>query len=319
MMEATVRRAQRFAEHVWVVCGREHARIVMRVTGIPRHRVILEPERRNTAMAAGLAALRIAAEAPDAVLAVLPADHRIPDAAAFARAMRRAAAAADRADVLVTLGVEPTRAETGFGYIRVGQDAPPGFPGLHHVRRFVEKPTAARARGFLRRGGFLWNAGIFVWGVRTILEEIETHAPEVHRALAPVRRTPAGRGAPAAIRAAYRRAPSLPVDVAVLERSRRVWVVPVGFRWSDVGTWQSLAEELGVAAGGNRVLGGDVVIQGASGNLVWGDRRTIALVGVENLAVVDTGDALLVADLDHSADVRRVVQQLRARRRDDLV
>jgi mannose-1-phosphate guanylyltransferase/mannose-6-phosphate isomerase len=318
LLEATVERARRFAGEVWVICGRAHARNVMRVTGIPRGRVIIEPRRRNTALAVALAATRIASEHPDAVLAVLPADHRIPDAGAFARAMRRAAAAADRADVLVTLGVRPTRAETGYGYIRLGDPAGSGFSGLHRVARFVEKPSAARARRFLQHGGHLWNAGIFVWGVRTILEEVEAHAPGVHRALAPVRRSPRGRKAPAAIERAYGRSPSLPIDVAVLEKSRRVWVLPVDFRWSDVGTWQSLAEELGVEPGRNRVLGGDVVAHEATGNLVWGDRRMIALVGVEGLAVIDTGDALLVTSLDESPEVKRVVDALRSRSRGDL-
>jgi mannose-1-phosphate guanylyltransferase/mannose-6-phosphate isomerase len=320
LLEATLDRARRFAGEVWVVCGREHARNVMHITGIPRRRVIIEPKRRNTALAAGLAATRIAAEDPDAVLAVLPADHRIPDARAFTRAMRKAAAAADGADVLVTLGVAPTRPESGYGYIRVGRAAGSVFKGLHKVARFVEKPDAARARRFLRSGGHLWNAGIFVWGVRTFLEEVEAHAPEIHRALAPVRRSPRGRDASAAIEKAYRRAPSLPVDVAVLERSRRVWVLPVDFHWNDIGTWRSLSEELGVEPGATRSVGGDVIEHDASGNLVWSDAgRSIALVGVEGLAVIDTGDALLVSAIDRSADVKRVVEELKSRKRDDLL
>ena len=316
LLGATVRRAWRFAGEVWVVCGRDHARGVMRVTGIPPGRLIIEPERRNTAMAAGVAAARIAAEDPDAVLAVLPADHRIPDAGALAAAVRRAAAAADRERVLVTLGVRPTRPETGFGYIQMGEPAGPGFAGLHRVRRFVEKPSAVRARGFLRRGGFLWNAGIFVWRADTILEEIERHAPDLYAALAPVRRRPR---ASAALREAYARAPSLPVDVAVLERSRRVWVEPVSFRWSDVGTWQALAEDLAGAPGRNRVLAGELVAIESTGNLVWAGERLVALVGIDGVAVVDAGDALLVARLERSGDVRRVVERLRAQGREDLI
>lgn len=323
LIEATVARAQRFAapDGIWAVCGEEHRRSVIRVTGIPAARVMVEPRRRNTAMAVALAAARIHAEDPDAVLAILPADHRIPDRSAFARAIRTAARAAEEAGVLVTLGVRPTRPETGYGYIEVGDAVGESHAGLHRVRRFVEKPNATRARRFLRQGGFLWNAGIFVWTARTILEEIERCAPDVHRALAPVLATPRGRGAAEAIRRAYAKAPSLPVDVAVMERSRKVWTLPVEFRWSDVGTWQSLAEELGVGRGpegGNRVLGGEAVLHEATGNLVWGDRRLIALVGVEDLAIVDTGDALLVAKLDRSPELRRVVDELRARKREDL-
>ncbi len=224
--------------------------------GLPAARTLVEPLRRNTAAAVALAATRIAAHDPEALLVVLPADHRIRDGAAFARAIARALPAAAEAQVLVTLGVTPTRPETGYGYIERGAAAP-GFGGLHRVRRFVEKPDAKTAGRFLRRGSFLWNAGIFVWSARAVLEEIERYAPALHAAFAPVRAAGRGRLSRATLEAAYRRAPSLPVDVAVLERSERVWTLPVSFRWSDVGSWASLAEELGVEKNGNGGFGGE--------------------------------------------------------------
>ena len=154
---------------------------------------------------------------------------------------------------------------------------------------------------------------------RAILAEIERCAPALHRALAPVRARPRGRGAVAALDAAYRRAPSLSIDVAVLEKSRHVWTLPVDFHWSDVGTWSSLAEELGVDASASRVIEGEVVLESAKGNLVWGGRdRLVALLGVEGLAVIDSDDALLVARLDRSPELRRVVAALRRRGRSDL-
>jgi mannose-1-phosphate guanylyltransferase/mannose-6-phosphate isomerase len=321
LLEETLARARRFAgtDRVWIVCGSEHARAVRSAARLPRGRVLVEPRRRNTAMAVGLAAARIAAEDPEAVLAVLPADHRIPDARAFAAAIRQAAAAAANASVLVTLGVQPRRPETGYGYIEAGAAAGAEFPGLRRVKRFVEKPDLARARRFLRRGGFLWNAGIFVWTARTILGEIERCAPELHRALAPIRKKPRGPGSVAAIASAYRRAPSVPIDVAVLERSPRVWTLPVEFHWSDVGTWLSLAEELGVDGSTSRVIGGESILEDARGNLVWGSEgRLIALLGVRDLAVIDSGDAVLVAKLDASPEVRRIVAELKRRRRSDL-
>jgi mannose-1-phosphate guanylyltransferase len=320
LLDATLARARRIARGgaVWVVCGREHAGAIRRATGLPASRVLVEPHRRNTAAAVAFAALRIAAADPDAVLAVLPADHYIPDETAFARDVRRAAKAAREAGVLVTLGVRPTRAETGYGYIEVGERAPRAHPGLHRVRRFVEKPDAGRARRFLRGGRHLWNAGIFVWSARTILAEIAEHAPGLHRALAPLRRNGSLPTRAGVVRA-YRRAPSLPIDVAVLERSRRVWTLPVRWHWSDVGTWESLAGELGVRPGRSRVLGGALVHDDRGGNLVWGrQERPIALLGVEGLAVVDTGDALLVARLDRSNEVRGIVEALKARGRLDV-
>jgi mannose-1-phosphate guanylyltransferase len=322
LLAATLARARRFAarEGVWLVCARDHAAPMRREAGLPARRVIIEPRGRNTAMAAGVAATRIVAEDPDAILAVLAADHVIPDSHEFARAMARAARAVADADVLVTLGVRPTRPETGYGYIRVGASAP-GHEGLHRVARFVEKPDDARARRFVRRGDYLWNAGIFVWRAQTLLEEIETHAPAVHRALAPVRRCPRGRGAAAALEAAYRRAPSVSVDVAVLEPSRRVWTLPVDFHWSDVGSWDSLARELGVGPGESRIVGGNAILDGGGGNLVWGEGRhgrLVVLLGVEDLAVIDTADALLVVRLDRGGEVKRVVERLSRERRDLL-
>jgi mannose-1-phosphate guanylyltransferase len=256
----------------------------------------------------------VAARDCSAVLAFLPADHVIPDARRFTASLRRAARAADRGGALVTLGVEPTHADPGYGYIQVGAAVGAAYPRLHHVRRFREKPDAALARRLLRAGGHLWNAGIFVWRADAILAEIERHAPELARALAPFRRRPTR----AALERAYRRAPSLPIDVAVLEKSRRVWTLPVRFRWSDVGTWASLAEELGVRPSRSRVIAGEVAFDEPGGNLIWGQERPIALLGVSGLAVIDTPDALLVTRLERSPDVRRIVAALKAEGRADV-
>lgn len=269
-------------------------------------------------MAVGWAAARIAALDADAILVTLAADHRVPDAVAFARACLRAARAADEAGALVTLGIRPTRPETGYGYIRVGSPAGPGFSGLYRVRRFVEKPDVARARRFVREGGFLWNAGIFVWAAQALLAEIDRHAPDLARALRPLRSAPRGVAAPRVLASAYRRAPAQAIDVAVLEKSRRVWTLPVSFRWSDVGTWASLAEELGLAGAGNVTVAGEALFERSGGNLVWADRRLVVLFGVEGLAVVDAGDAVLVARLAQTGDLRRVVEALRERGRSDL-
>jgi len=319
LLDATAARAERIATRgrVWVVCGAEHERAIRAALRLRREHVLVEPERRNTAAAVAFAALRIAAEDPDAVMLVLPADHVIPDLRAFAAAVRKAAEAAHSARVLVTLGIAPTRPETGYGYIQRGAAAGAAHPGLFRVRRFVEKPDAARARRYLRQGGYLWNAGIFVWSAREILAEIARHMPELDAAFAPLRAD--RRPSRAALRRAYRGAPSAPIDTGVLERSRRIWTLPVSWHWSDVGTWESLAKELGVEAGRSRRVAGELAFDDRGGNLVWGQPgRPVALLGVEGVAVVDTGDALLVARLDRSNDVRDVVKALKAQRRSDV-
>ena len=322
LLESTLARARRFTDpdRIWMVCAREHARLMKAVSKLPKQRILVEPRGRNTALAVGAAAVWLGRDDPEAILAVLPADHKIPDARAFASAIRRAADAAADADVLVTLGVRPTRPETGYGYIRVGSLAGPSHPGLRRVARFVEKPDPARAKRYSRSGRYLWNAGVFVWKARVILEEIESHAPAIHRALSPLRRAGRSRSAWAeAMETAYRRAPSLPIDSAVLESSQRVWCLPAEFKWSDLGTWRSLAEELGVGANVTHVMGGEVLLHDASGNLVQGGERPMVLLGVRGLAVIDAGDALLISSLERSPEVRSVVSQLRRRGRSDLI
>jgi len=345
LLEATLARARGFArrDRIWIVCGHEHARALRDASGLPARQVLVEPERRNTAMAVAWAALRIQAEDPQAVMAVLSADHHIPDASAFADAIKRGAAAAHDAGVLVTLGVKPTRPDTGYGYIHCGAAAGHEHPGLHQVKRFVEKPNEKKAIRYLERGDYLWNAGVFVWSAATLLSEMKSCSPKLYRALAPLRAQPRGRNR-AAVRASYKRAPSLPIDVAVMELSDRVWTVPVDFAWSDVGTWSSLAAELGVGSrpktkgtakssgskrrarkgetraddSGNRILAGDVILEDCDSNLVWGGDRLIAMLGVEGLAVIDTDDVILVTNLDRSPDVKRVVAALKAAKRLDL-
>ncbi len=329
LLDATLDRARGFADEdrIWIVCGHEHAAEVRKASGLPASRVLVEPRRRNTAMAAAWVAQRIAAEDPDGVLAILPADHHVPNRRAFAQAIRKAARAAQSAKVLVTLGVRPTRPDTGYGYIQVGPEAGKAFVGLHRVARFVEKPGPAVAKRYCTGGKHLWNAGVFVWEARTFLAEVAACAPALHKALGPLRKHPKGRNREA-VSTAYGKAPSVPVDVAILEKSDRVWTLPVSFSWSDVGTWGSLASELGVGRarggspeerGGNRVIAGQMLALDAQANLVWGGDKPIALLGVDNLAVVDTGDVILVTKLDRSGDVKRIVATLKARGRDDLL
>jgi mannose-1-phosphate guanylyltransferase/mannose-6-phosphate isomerase len=324
LFEAALTRARRFArkDRIWVVCGAEHVRAVRKESGLPASRVLVEPRRRNTAMAAAWASHRVMRADPDAVMAVLAADHHVPDVATFAKDIRLSARAAAEAGALVTLGVAPTRPETGYGYIQAGARTK-GFDRLCRVKRFVEKPDLATARRYLKRGDYRWNAGIFVWHAATFLEEIERHAPDLHRALAPFRKK--GGHTRKAVESAFRRAPSLPVDVAVMERSDRVWTLPVDFHWSDVGTWASLAEELGVGtkrgkAATSRVLPkeGRALLQDSDNNLVWAGERLVALLGVEDLVVVDTEDVIFVTKLDGQSDVRRLVAKLRDAGRRDL-
>jgi mannose-1-phosphate guanylyltransferase/mannose-6-phosphate isomerase len=274
----------------------------------PVGKVISEPAGRNTAPAIGLAAL---AAAPEEVLLVLPSDHAMTAPAVFQDAARRAAAVAE-AGLLVTFGIAPSGPETGYGYIRMGSPLTE-HAGFRAVERFVEKPDRETAEGYLADGGYVWNSGMFAFRAGVFLEELSRHALEVYSGLEPLRGViAAGRPVPTA---QYQTLPKISIDYAVMERSGCVAVLPVDPGWSDLGSFGALWEVRAHDADGNavRVDGpGEAVLVDARRNLVWGGERVVALVGVEDLAVVDTADALLVAPRARSQEVRRVVEHLQA-------
>ena len=277
--------------------------------GGERIRVLVEPEGRNTAAAVALAAEDvIAGGEAQAVLFICPADHRIGRPELLREAVTRLLPAA-RAGWLGTFGIRPDRPETGFGYIeRAG--ALDGCDRVFAVRRFIEKPPRAEAERLVNSGDCLWNSGMFLMRADRVRAELAAHAPEIARSLA--RALQEGQGGPDPAR--YREIPALPIDKAVLERSGRVAVTPVDPDWSDVGSWQAVWAHRAKDEAAN-ALSGDVVAEDARRNLVEGGRRLIALLGVEDLAVVDAPDALLIARLDGGEALKRLVGLLESRAR----
>ena len=289
--------------HIVIVTHRDHAAAVRRqLPQIPARNVLSEPVGRNTAPCLALAALTIEARASGATFVSLPADHAIADAAAFRATILEALAWAAAEPVAVTIGIRPTAPETGYGYVELG----PRLAGrTARVRKFVEKPTAQRARAFVAGGRHLWNSGMFAWRTTTILGLLDRHLPAVTRALRAALAAPVRRRA-ATLARTYRRLPSISIDYGVMEHARDVLVVSGDFGWSDVGSWAALADIAG--PNGARVIPVD-----AARSVVFGDGRLVALVGVEDLIVVDTPDALLVCRRDRAQDVRRVVDELARR------
>lgn len=322
-LEETLRRVRSLAPpaRTWIVTTRELGPRTRRALNSRRGvRLLLEPEARNTTAAILWAAARVAAEDPDGLIAIFPADHHVPSTAAFARTLRAAARAAAGGEWLVLVGIQPDRPDTAYGYLQLG-DRMAG--SARRVRRFVEKPDAVRARRFLRSGRYLWNAGMLVGRPDLVLAEAEALAPEVWSALGPVlQRVREGGGVTArALARAYRRAAPLSFDYAVLERSRRVLGVRARFRWSDLGSWDALAQHLD-RVGGNAVGGSPpVALVESSGNVIWNTTdKAVALLGVRDLVVVETPDALLVCAKDRAQEVRQVVGQLaRDRRRKKFI
>lgn len=312
LLQATVERLRPLIEprHVLVVTGEEHAKGEAYHALAP-YRTLLEPEGRNTAPAIALAAALLSEEGEDPVMVVLPADHVIKDVAAFQRALADAVAAA-REGLLVTFGIRPTRPDTGFGYIKAG---PAGSSPVLAVERFTEKPDPATAARFLAEGGYYWNSGMFVWRASSILREIERHLPEMHALLEEMRAAwEGGEDFGRVVKREFARMPSVSIDYGVLEKSARVGLVPCEIGWSDVGSWDAVHDISAKDEGGN-ALQGNVLALGCRNSLIRSDKRLVAAVGVEDLCVVETPDAILISKRGESQHVREIVDALKVQGR----
>lgn len=314
LFEGTLRRLRALAHAPpLVVCNDEHRFLVaevLRRSGVEDASILLEPVGRNTAPAVALAALEATASGDDPLLLVLPADHNIPDSAAFADAVERAAAVAD-GGFLLTFGVQPDHPETGYGYIRATTG-----DGVRSVEAFVEKPDRETAERYLAEGGYFWNSGMFVFRASTYLEQLERHAPAI---LAAVQEAYAGRhGDLDFLRfdtAAFTATPGESIDYAVMERTDRAMVVPFQTAWSDVGSWRALWElgqTNGAADSDENVYRGDVIAGDSRRCYLHAEHRLVAAVGLEDCVVVETADAVLVAPRDRAEDVKRLVERLEA-------
>ncbi len=310
------------AEHTLIVTNRQHRELVLsQLPGIPKQNVLGEPVGRNTAPCIALAAQWIRREDPDAVMVVLPSDHLIRTPEVFLKALERGIHVAREQDALVTIGINPTHPETGYGYIQFN-DAPANNPyhadGVYRVRTFAEKPNYETAMRFLKSGDFLWNSGMFVWKASVILEELRRHMPEMCEQLSHV--APA-MGTPefdAALELAYGVIRGTSIDYGVMEKASNVFVVRGEFGWSDVGSWDEVVRLTPLDDQGN-VHKGTVVSRDASGNYVDAGDRVVATIGVDDLIVVATDDAVLVCRKGRSQDVKEIVDYLRRKQMNDLL
>jgi mannose-1-phosphate guanylyltransferase len=296
-------------ERVLVVTGQHLAESTRAaVPQLPAANVLAEPVAKNTAPCVAWAAYHALARDPDAVLAVLAADHFVVDQRAYLDVIQRALeAAADGS--LVTCGIRPSRPETGYGYLEVGGEVGPGFS--HTVLRFVEKPDHARALEFVQSGRFLWNSGQFFFRADAIVRAFEEHMPELAAAMAPVRSaTPEDEMR--IVGAAYASAKGISIDHGIMEKASKVRVVPGDFGWNDVGSWTTAWELARRDADGNA---GNAVLVDARNNYVHApEGKVVALLGVDDLVVVDTPDALLVMPRSRAQDVRAIVDALKGKR-----
>ncbi|MBI4859340.1 MAG: mannose-1-phosphate guanylyltransferase [Candidatus Riflebacteria bacterium] len=299
-------------EHILVVTSRAHATAVARhLPELPRDNLLIEPVGRNTAACAGLAAPTIHARHPKAAIALFPADHKIVDWAGWQTLIEGAWRLIASTDAVITFGLTPTRPETGYGYIRVGAPIDhSALPGLCAADAFVEKPDLERARQFLESGRHLWNSGVFVLRVRTLMVLISEHLPELSAGLHKIAWASPGPSRQRVMRRVYPGLPSVSIDKGIMEKAALL-VAPANVGWSDVGSWSALGDVLSPDEQGNVVVGPAMCVNSA-GCIVYSSGPLVTMLEVSDLIVVQTSDAILVCPKSRAQDVRLVVDQLRA-------
>ncbi|HBX55646.1 MAG TPA: mannose-1-phosphate guanylyltransferase/mannose-6-phosphate isomerase, partial [Pseudomonas sp.] len=301
-----------------LVCNQEHRFIVqeqLQAQKLVTQAILLEPFGRNTAPAVAIAALKLLAEGRDELLLILPADHVIENQQAFQNALALAAKAANKGE-MVLFGIPATRAETGYGYIKSVADA--GLPqGVVRVQRFVEKPDEARAREFVAAGDYFWNSGMFLFRASRYLEELKKHDADIYDTCLLALERSQHEGDLVNIDAAtFECCPDNSIDYTVMEKTTRACVVPLDAGWNDVGSWSSIWDVHPKDEHGN-VIKGDVVVHESHNCLVHGNGKLVSVIGLDNIVVVETKDAMMIAHRDHVQDVKKVVNQLDAQGRNE--
>jgi mannose-1-phosphate guanylyltransferase len=302
---------------IWVVTNAEQAAAVRRqLPRVAASHVLAEPVGRNTAAAIALAAIHLAQERMDAVMAVLPSDHNIAQTAKYRRLVRAALQLAATPGNLVIIGIPPDHPETGYGYIeRAGLSARPLGVHAYSVRRFTEKPALPVARKYVASGKYLWNAGMFFWRVSTFLDSLRQFLPATHAALVALGKTIGTPGYASALQRIYPRLESISVDYAIMEPSTRapgasqVFVIPARVGWSDIGSWAAVYDLLAAKPGAN-VSAGPFFALDAAGNYFWSPKKLVAAIGVRDLVLVETDDALLLCSRERSQRVGEIVKWL---------
>jgi len=329
MIQRTVERLLPLSEKkdFWIITnGFVNSVIENQLPGVPSRQIVVEPEPRNTAPAIGLAAFLLAGQDPEAIIGMFPADHVIADEPAFCDVLRKAIEIASQGENIVVMGIQPTRAETGYGYIETGERL---GGDLFRVRRFTEKPNQEKAEEFVAAGNYYWNSGMFMWSVRTLTQALREHFPESTPFLEEIA---AAWGTPefdAKFAELYPKCENISIDYALLEprsakgeHSSNLYCLRADFGWNDLGSWAALYEHHSVSRtdeGLNVVEGKALYLANAKGNYIYAPDKFVAAVGVDNLVVVETEDAILITTREHSQDVGKIVKYLNEKKMTELV
>ena len=314
------------AKQFWIISNQDlRAAIAKQLPKLPMAQILAEPVGRNTAPAIGLAAFLLLRQNPEAVIGLFPSDHVIGDEQRFRQTLRRGIGIAAAGENIVVLGIRPNRAETGYGYIEAGAAQGDAL----RVRRFTEKPDANKAAEFVAAGNYFWNSGMFLWSARTLAAALQEHLPKTAAVLEEIAAAFGTRKFAATFRKLYPKCENISVDYAVLEprsakgeRAGNIFCLPADFGWNDLGSWTALHEHhcsKGSPPDENLVAGSGVYLMNARGNYIYAPGKFVAAVGVSDLVVVETPDALLITTRQHAQDVGKVVKYLDEKRMHKLV
>ncbi|MDD5155736.1 MAG: mannose-1-phosphate guanylyltransferase [Candidatus Omnitrophica bacterium] len=311
LIEETIQRISPLIKkkNIYIATNRIHSRKIkdcLKAFDIPRGNFFFEPAGRNTLAPIAFFSAKIKGIHPQAVIAVMPSDHFIKNNRKYLRSLSRAIHLAQKG-FIVTIGIRPSRPETGYGYIKAKIGTGAKARGFFKVDKFIEKPTLAKAKKLVSDKNYFWNSGTFIFRADVMLEEIRKFSPVVYKAIMKMH-------SPKDINRLWRRLPSVSIDYAVMEKTGKAVLLPCDYGWLDLGHWKAMEELLRKDKEGNIFIGGKCIDVGSRSSLVWSDNRLVATIGLNNMIVVDTEDALLVCSKDKAQDVKKVVQLLKAKK-----
>jgi mannose-1-phosphate guanylyltransferase len=304
-------------DNIFIVTNKvQKMRVKEQLPQIPEGNIVDEPFGKNTAACIGLAAVIIKSKNENAVMITLPADHLIKDDEEFRKCLSKAAEFAYKSNGLVTIGITPNRPETGYGYIQFDETEVGQY--IHKVLTFAEKPNIETAQRFLQAGDFLWNSGIFIWRVDTILEEMKKYLPDLSDGLDKIYETVGTSEFEKQVVHVYGQLKSISIDYGVMEKSDKVFLTKADFYWNDLGNWEAVYEISDKDDDGNVVIG-DVYSEKTYGSYLFSPRKFTAVIGVENLIIINTNESLLICHRNNAQDVRQIVDHLKMNKRNELV
>ena len=319
MIQATVNRLSGLIEkeNIYVITNQvQRQEVINQLSEVPEENIIEEPFGRNTAACIGLASVIIKAKDPDAITIVLPADHIIKDEEKFKQVLQNAAKYANASKGLVTIGITPTRPETGYGYIQINdqQVAENIFP----VYTFAEKPNYATALRFVESGDFLWNSGMFIWRADVILDEIKNLMPDLHEGLAAIEKSLTSPNFKEELKAVYAQLKKISIDYGIMEKSSKVFLTKGSFNWSDVGSWEEVYQLSEKNENGNAAIG-KVYTNMVSDSYIYSPDKVTAVIGLDNVIVINHHDTLLICRRDKAQDVKEIVDYLKMNKMDEYL